>query len=134
MQSYASHILLSLLRCCSCLLMQVSSNCTAILLCQLVLCSGLLQSLLYHSVFAVHARIACLCCVCWDSVFSFPTYDWSQMHAGIVFLAFLAYDVATACRDSLSTLLHAGIACLPFLASDWVTACWDSMVVLSMLG
>ena len=48
----------------------------------------------------VNAGIACLI---------FLAHDWSQLHAGRVYLAFLAYDLATACWDSLSTLLHAGI-------------------------
>ena len=56
------------------------------------------------------------------------------VYAGIACLAFLAYDLATECWDSLSMLLHAGIACLASLASDWVTACWDSLAALSMLG
>ena len=41
---------------------------TAMLLCQLVHCFGLLQPLLYGAYFAVHDGIACLCCACWDSV------------------------------------------------------------------
>ena len=62
------------------------------------------------------------------------TCDLSQLHAGIVYLALLAYDWANACWDSLSILLHPGIVCLASLVYDWVTACWDSLAVLSMLG
>ena len=78
-------------------------------------------------------EIAYLCCVCWDSVSSFPDYDWSQLHTGIAHLAFQASDLTTACWDSLSIVLHAEIACLTSLASDWLTACMDSLVALSML-
>ena len=52
------------------------------------------------------------------------------LHAGIVCLAFLAYDWAIACWDSMSILLHAGIVCLAFLAYDWAIACWDSLSIL----
>ena len=75
MQSCASCLLPSLLRCCSCLLCSSSgsgsSSHTAILLCQLVHCSGLLQPLVYKLVFKVYAGIACLYCVCWDKISSF---------------------------------------------------------------
>ena len=53
------------------------------------------------------------------------------MHAGIVCLAFLAYDWVNACWDSLSILLHAGMVCLASLAYDWATACWDSLLHLA---
>ena len=66
---------------------QVSSSCTAILLCQLVCCSGLLQPLLYNSDLTVHAGIACLCCVCWDSMSNLPD------------LRFVSF----ACWDSVSS-------------------------------
>ena len=87
------------------------------LLCQLVCCFGLLQPLLYSAYFAGHAGIA-FCAVSAGIVcLASPTCDWSQLHAGIVCLA---YDWVTACWDSLSILLHAGIACLASLAYDWV--------------
>ena len=74
---------------------------------------------------AVYTGLACL---------AFPTYAWSQLHARIVCLAFLAYDLVIACWDSLSVLLHGGIACLALLAYDWVIACWDNLSMPSMLG
>ena len=124
MQSYASCLLLSLLRYCSCCSAcsscSGSSSCIAILLCQLVHCSGLLQSLLYNLDSAVHAGTVCLHCVCWDSILAFLTCDWFHLHAGIVCLASLASDWLTACWDSLSKLLHAGIAWLHL-------ACWDRL-------
>ena len=85
------------------LVVLVSPSCTAFSLCQLAPCFGLLQPLLYKLHFAGHAGIACLSCVCRDSMSSFPTCDWSQLHAGIVCLTFLAYDWANACWDSIST-------------------------------
>ena len=112
MQSYASHLLPSFLRWCSCLLCcsscSGSSSCTAISLCQLVCFSGLLQPLLYKLDFTVYAWIVCLHCVCWDSMpnFLWPSIGWQ----------------------------HAGIVCLTSLPSDWLTACWDSLFVHNMLG
>ena len=73
-------------------------------------------------------------CNCNCNCLSFPTCDWSQLHAGIACLVFLSYDRVTACWDSLSMLLHAGIVCVASLASGLVTACLDSLVALSMLG
>ena len=128
MPSYASHLLPSLLRCCSCLLCcssgSGSSSCTDISLCQLVYHSGLLKPLLYKLDFAVYAGITCL---------AFPICDWFPLHAGIVCLTSLAFDWPTA-WDSFYRLLHAGIVCLISLASDWSITCWDSLFVHSMLG
>ena len=131
MQCYASCLLPSLLRCCSCLLFLCRSHLVLqlILLCQLVCCFRLLQTY-----FTVHAGIAGLYCAWWDSISDSPTYDWSQMHAGIVCLASLACDWVITCWDSLPILLQAGIACLASLAYDWVIASWDSLAALSMLG
>ena len=126
MQSYASCLLPSLLRC-----VAACSSCAglfwfysyfAVSACPLF---WAFAAFLCSTYFAVHAGIACL---------AFLTYDSSQLHAGIVCLAFLAYDWAIACWDSLSVLLHAGIACLALLAYDWAIACWDSLSALSMLG
>ena len=136
MQSYASYLLPSFLRCCSCCSVCPSccgpSSCTAISLCQLVCCSGLLQPLLYNLDFAVHAGIACL---------AFLTCDWFCLYAGITCLTSLACDWPAECWDSLVALsmlgshvyfpqsmirqLHARIACLQFLllcllAPDWL--------------
>ena len=132
MQSHASHLLPSLLRCCSCLLFlcRSSSGSTAVftvsdcplfwafaasfILC--IFCSACWDSL-------------SACCACWDSMFlTFLTCDWSQLHAGIACLASLAYDWATACWGTLSVLLHAGIACPASLASDWLltNGCFNS--------
>ena len=122
-------LLPSFLRCCSCLLCcsscSGSPGCTAVLLCQLVHCSGLLQPLLYKLDFAVDAGIACL---------AFSIYDWFPLHAGIVCLTSLAFIWPTAWWDSLSKLLHAGIACLTSQASIWLIACWHSLSAHSMLG
>ena len=69
----------------------MSSGSTAISLCQLVCCSGLLQPLLYSADFTVHAGVACLHVYAGIVCLSFLTYDWSQLHVGIVCLTFLAY-------------------------------------------
>ena len=136
MQSYASHLLPSLLRCCSCLLFLWGSllvlqlfHCislsTVLDFCSLFYTAHILQCMLGQLVCSVHAWIACL---------AFPTYDWSQLHTGIACLASLVCDWVIACWDSLSILLHAGIMCLGSLAYDWAIACWDNLVALSMLG
>ena len=135
MQSYASYLLPSLPRCCSCLLCLLSCvgllKSTTMFLCQLVYCLGfyslfytahILQCMLGQLVSTVHAGIACL---------TFLTCDWSQLHAGI---ACLAYDYVNACLDTLFILLHVGIVCLASLTYDWATASWDSLSMLSMLG
>ena len=89
---------------------------------------------LYGAYFAVHAGIVFCAVYAGIACLTIQTCDWSQLHAGTVCLAFLAYDWVTACWDSLSILLHAGIACLAYLAYDWVTACWDSLAAHNMLG
>ena len=113
MQSYASCLLPSLLRCCSCLLCLLFL-CRSLLVLQLFCCVSLstvlgfcslfytkqiFQCMLGELVCAEYAGIACL---------NFPACDWSQ--------------------------LHVGRACLAVLADDWGTAHWDSLVVLGMLG
>ena len=52
-------------------------------------CFGLLQSLLYSAYFAVHAGIACLHCVCWDSMLTSLACDWP-------------FGYVTACCNSMS--------------------------------
>ena len=139
MQSYASCLLPSLLRCCSCLLCllflcrsllvpqlfhRVSLS-TVLGFCSLFYTVHFLQCMLGWLICTVHAGIACL---------TFLTCDWPQMHAGIACLPSLIYDWVTACWNRLFILLHAGIACLASLACDWVIACWDSLAALCMLG
>ena len=126
MQSYASCLLPSLLRCCSYLLFL----CRSLLVLQLFHCVSL--SLFWA--FAASFIHCIFCSACQDSFLhvgivclNFPTCVWSQFHAGTVCLALLAYNWATACWDSLSILLHAGIVCLASLVYDWVIACWDSL-------
>ena len=86
--------------------------------CSLFYTTHILQCMLGQLVCTVYAGIVCL---------TLLTCDWSQLHAGIVCLA---YDWVTACWDSLSIFLHAGIVCLASLAHDWVSACWDGLSML----
>ena len=137
MQSYASHVLPSLLRCCSCFLCLLYMS---LLILQLFCCLslsailGFCSPLLYTTYLTVHAGIACLCCACSDSMSDSPDLWWPQLHAGIACLASLAYDWMTACWDHLSLLLHAWIVCVASMACDQAIACWDSMATLRMLG
>ena len=90
MQSYASHLLPSLPRCCSYLVFlcrppQVYSY-GAVSTCPLF---WLLQPLLYSTYFAVHAWIAFCTVHAGIACLAFLTCDWSQLHAGI---ACLVYD------------------------------------------
>ena len=114
MQSYASHLLPSLLRCCSCLLFL----CRSLLVLQLFCCVslstvfGLLQPLLYSTYFSVHAGITCLSCACW---------------LGIICLAFPnLWLVPNVCWDSVSGFpcLWLGNYMLGWLVC--IIACWDS--------
>ena len=127
MQSYASCLLPSHLRCCSCLLFL----CRCFLVVQLLCCVSFSTvlgfcSLLYSSDFTVHAGITCLCSACWDSVSELPD-PWL---------------VSIACWDNVSSFPglwldncmlgwlgcteHVGKACLVSPVYDWATACWDS--------
>ena len=74
MQSYASCLLPSLLRCCICLLFLCMSFLVVQLFCCVSLSAvfGLLQPLLYKLDFTVHPGIVCPCCVFRDSMSSFP--------------------------------------------------------------
>ena len=135
MQSYASCLLPSLLRCCSCLFFL----CRSLLVLQLFCCVSFsailfLQPLLCSENFAMHAGIACLHCVCWESMSELPDLWLVSIACWDSVSSFPGLWLGKCMLGYLSMLLHAGINCLASLASDWVTACWDSLVVLSMLG
>ena len=132
MQSYASHLLLSLLKWCSCLL------------CLLFLCRSHLVLKLFHCVSL--STILGFCCLFYTAhIFAVPagiaylafsTDDWSQLHAGKICLASLVYDWVTACWDSLPILLNACVVCLAFFSHDWTITndCFNPFGVSSCYG
>ena len=73
MQSYASCLVSQgVVAACSAAPLALVLLVYSALMCQLVCCSRLLQSLLYKLICTMYVGVACLCCVFEDSVSSFP--------------------------------------------------------------